>query len=494
MNAKNLTLPSAALPMFPNLNIRQKILLGFAGFSICLGLIALFAYANLVYIDQRVHALGKIDELEHSIVELRREGKIFLFYGEQESYNVVLRNIADAATLLRALSHEQLIDSEYNQLQKLQTSVAHYRSIISAIFNADDFNSPRLVTMKSVAHDLSMELEDRTLGLSESIREQVNIITGKVRYQLFMVVLAAGVLFLLIFLYISNHVFKPLKIIEETTKQIARGNFKPVEPIKGNDEIRQLQEAFNRMVLELKSRQEQLVQSQKLSSIGTLSAGIAHQVNNPLNNISTSAQILGDGLAQGDDETNRKMLGNIEHETVRARDIIRGLLDFSRKSEVNIIRTRLKDVVDSAVRFASSQVPASIELETDIPEDLELELDPQRMAEALLNMILNAVDAIGNKPGKIRLYMDKSEHTEIAALVVEDNGCGIAPEDVSCVFDPFFTRKQSGKGTGLGLSVGYGIIEECGGKIQVKSAVGQGTRFTVFMPVPGSAVKGQFDG
>jgi len=251
-----------------------------------------------------------------------------------------------------------------------------------------------------------------------------------------------------------------------------------------------VQEAFNRMVQELEKRQDQLVQAQKLSSIGTLSAGIAHQVNNPLNNISTSAQILRDVLKDGTDPFGMKMLDNIENETARARDIVRGLLEFARHTELSVRIVPLRDVVNKAVQLVSSQVPPGVTVNVDVQGDIELELDPQRMGEVLLNLILNAIQAIETLPGEISLYMGKEPPERMVTLVVEDTGKGIAENDLPHIFDPFFTRKEVGKGTGLGLSVAYGIIEEFKGRIRAESEVGVGTRFLIDLPLPERAEAG----
>jgi len=338
--------------------------------------------------------------------------------------------------------------------------------------------------------DIGKDLVDLAQQISALERNNILNINKHLRSQLVFSIMGVSILFLIIFYIVSTRVLKPLKIIELTTMQIARGNFQPLEVRKANDEIRQVQEAFNRMVQELEKRQDQLVQAQKLSSIGTLSAGIAHQVNNPLNNISTSAQILRDVLKDGTDPFGMKMLDNIENETARARDIVRGLLEFARHTELSVRIVPLRDVVNKAVQLVSSQVPPGVTVNVDVQGDIELELDPQRMGEVLLNLILNAIQAIETLPGEISLYMGKEPPERMVTLVVEDTGKGIAENDLPHIFDPFFTRKEVGKGTGLGLSVAYGIIEEFKGRIRAESEVGVGTRFLIDLPLPERAEAG----
>ncbi|MCX5892723.1 MAG: HAMP domain-containing sensor histidine kinase, partial [Deltaproteobacteria bacterium] len=235
-----------------------------------------------------------------------------------------------------------------------------------------------------------------------------------------------------------------------------------------------------RMVEELEKRQDQLVQGKKMSSLGVLTAGIAHQLNNPLNNISTSCQIILEELDEGDKELLRKLLTNVEQEVYRARDIVKGLLEFSRVRDFALKTVPLEDVVKRSTRLISSQVPPGIDVVTEVPADLILELDPQRMQEVFLNLLMNAIQAVKEPPGEIKISAWTTGQE--AVITVADTGVGIPKEELDRIFDPFFTTKEVGVGTGLGLSIVYGIIEKHHGKILVESKEGEGTRFTIRMP------------
>jgi two-component system NtrC family sensor kinase len=241
-------------------------------------------------------------------------------------------------------------------------------------------------------------------------------------------------------------------------------------------------EAFNRMVAELERRQDQLVQGKKMSSLGVLTAGIAHQLNNPLNNISTSCQIILEELDQCDVEFLRKMLTNVEQEVARARDIVKGLLEFSRVREFALKAIPLEDVVKRSIRLISSQVPPGIDIVDQVPWDLILELDAQRIQEVFLNLLMNAIQAIKDPPGQIRIAASPDDYHKEAVITVEDTGIGIPKEELDRIFDPFYTTKEVGAGTGLGLSIVYGIIEKHHGRISVESREGEGTRFIIRMP------------
>jgi two-component system NtrC family sensor kinase len=248
------------------------------------------------------------------------------------------------------------------------------------------------------------------------------------------------------------------------------------------DETQNVVEAFNRMVNELARRQDQLVQSKKMSSLGILTAGIAHQLNNPLNNISTSCQIVMEELDAGDKGLLRKMLGNIEQEVLRARDIVKGLLEFARARDFAIHDVSLSQVVKRSIRLISSQVPPGVQIIDEVPEDLIVHIDPQRMQEVFLNLFMNAIQAIAEPPGQIRIGATIDQNNENALISIADTGMGIPKEALDHVFDPFFTMKEEGVGTGLGLSIVYGIVEKHHGSIRVESTEGKGTRFLIRIP------------
>jgi len=142
----------------------------------------------------------------------------------------------------------------------------------------------------------------------------------------------------------------------------------------------------------------------------------------------------------------------------------------------------LEDVVQRSIRLISSQVPPGIDVITEVPGDLILELDPQRMQEVFLNLLMNATQAVKEPPGEIKISARADAQQQEAVITVADTGVGIPKEELDRIFDPFFTTKEVGAGTGLGLSIVYGIIQKHHGHISVESKEGEGTRFTIRMP------------
>jgi signal transduction histidine kinase len=176
------------------------------------------------------------------------------------------------------------------------------------------------------------------------------------------------------------------------------------------------------------------------------------------------------------------MLTNIEHEVHRARDIVRGLLEFAREREFCLAPTELSKVAERSVKLISSHVPPGIEILLDVPQDLSLNLDAQRMQQVFLNLIENSVLAI-EPPGQITIRARANLDESQVLVTVEDTGKGIPQAEIGRIFDPFFTTREVGAGTGLGLSVVFGIVQKHHGSISVDSKEGEGTRFEMRFPI-----------
>ena len=329
--------------------------------------------------------------------------------------------------------------------------------------------------------DLSLAIKNtersRTLQLVATLKRQL-LVSG-------VFITVSGIVLALL---LARKILRALGVITQATAEIGKGNFQTL-PVphsrQSNDETQRVLEAFNRMTRELKRRQDQLIQEKKLSSLGVLTSGIAHQLNNPLNHLSTSCQILIEEQGECDPAFAARMLANIQQEVLRARDIVKGLLEFSRAKDFSLKPVALAAVVANACRLVSSQVPSGITLTQDIAPELVLDLDAARMQEVLINLLLNAAQAITEPPGAITVTA--KEEAGMAIIAVEDTGEGIPDEALGKIFDPFYTTKEVGKGTGLGLSIVFGIIEKHQGSIVAEKTGGQGARFVIRLPLPGSA-------
>lgn len=234
---------------------------------------------------------------------------------------------------------------------------------------------------------------------------------------------------------------------------------------------------------ELKKQSEQLIQARKLASLGILTAGVAHELNNPLNNISTSIQIVLEELEEDNIEFKRNRLVEAEKQVERAKDIVRALLEFSSEKSLSFKRVQFKNLVEKAINLIIRPLPSEISINIEVPEDIEINLDPKRIRQVLINLILNSMQAM-TEGGvvTIKAWEGIENDVKVFYFLVQDTGHGISKQDLDKIFDPFFTTKNVGRGSGLGLSISYSVIERHGGRIEVESTPGKGSKFTVILP------------
>ncbi len=251
-----------------------------------------------------------------------------------------------------------------------------------------------------------------------------------------------------------------------------------------------------RLEAEKEEMQRQLFQSSKLASIGELSAGVAHEINNPLNGIINFAQLLKDDeVAQNEDQ--RRMIDGIIDEGERIGRIVRDLLTFARQDPHQLARVHISDSVTASMSLFGHQLRKDgIEVEIDLEDGLPpVTADGSRLRQVVVNMISNAHHALRSKQAvrgdrkvfRITARTVRKGGEDCVRVEFYDNGVGIRHEDLEKVFDPFFTTRRATGGTGLGLSLSFGIIREFGGTISVESAEGSYTRFTVELPTAGTS-------
>jgi two-component system NtrC family sensor kinase len=335
-------------------------------------------------------------------------------------------------------------------------------------------NEPSCSAAACHAHDAKQSLLG-VLDVNVSLADMDGEIAHSQRVIMTSAVLA--ILAVSLMLWWLNHrlVERPVAALVEGTRRVSGGDLGVSIPFSGRHELGELAEAFNAMIRNLADTQHQLAQADKLASVGRLAAGIAHEINNPLTGVLSYASLLRKRMEH--DPSACEDLDVIVRETVRCRDIIRGLLDFARPAAPARKVMDLNEVVRRAVSVVMTQLSLNhVDLSLDMASDLPaVHADANQIQQVVVNLLLNAADAIGTEGGRIRVTTRPSLPSWVE-LLLEDNGRGIPPEDLPRIFEPFFTTKGN-HGTGLGLAVSWGIVEAHGGALEVQSEPGRGTRF-----------------
>lgn len=329
-----------------------------------------------------------------------------------------------------------------------------------------------------------------------SLRE--NILSGQQQVSIWIILFLLIIAFLGFYI-LSRRIVKPVRELIFATEQIAKGEFPQNMDIGNVRELNQLSSALNTMHLQIeqskgmlkenidalersnrviKSTQKELIASEKFASLGKLSAGVAHEIGNPLSAIAGYVDVLNKTTDLSQDDKKR-FLNNIKNEVSRIDRIIKTLLDYARAKEPQIKQVNLNDIIFDAVNILETQgIFNNIDFKMHLDENLTtIDADAHQVSQVIINLLLNAVDAV-EQNGKIVVssLIDSEGKVEVS---VKDSGIGIPKENLDKIFDPFFTTKEPGKGTGLGLSVSARIVQNFGGDISVESNKGAGSIFRI---------------
>jgi len=272
---------------------------------------------------------------------------------------------------------------------------------------------------------------------------------------------------------------RPLTSLAEATRQVAEGDWSVRVPTRGPRETSILADSFNSMVETLKDTRDQLVQKEKLASVGQLAAGVAHEINNPLGSVLLYADIL---RKETPDENAQQQedLGMIIREATRCKTIVMDLLNFARQNEVLAQETDLNALLHELAQEAGKkEIYRQVTLVEDLDPSLPLiQADPMQLQQVFMNLMNNAAEAMPDG-GHLTLRTRRSPTSGYVSVEIQDTGVGIAPQNMSKLFTPFFTTKPIGRGTGLGLAIIYGIVKMHQGQISVQSELGKGTTFVL---------------
>jgi len=471
----------------PQRTVRTRLIMMFSLFVIGSVVITVTMWVLMSRIDRKIAFIGVADQLNYEILQARRFEKNYFLYGSDLEH--VDYHISAAHEAMERSMQELMASVSGECLEYLEVNLWRYRELIGKLRRLDagggrEDGASREETQTEL-RECGSHLVDCGQKVAGREREYVRRMLAASRIIPTIFLLSVIVLSILAVSFAKRHIMQRLELLMAAAQRIGAGDFSPIIPIrKHRDEFTNLAVAINRMTRELERREEFLLQSQKLQAVGSLTAGVAHELNNPINNIMLTAAVLDEEFEDLSDDEQRELIADVAEQAERARKIVRNLLDFARESEISSERLQIGKVVCDAINIAGNQLKlARVKVLYDIPDDLpEVEGDRQYLSQVFLNLILNAAEAMADG-GTLTIGSDVSIDTGFLAIHIADTGSGMSPRVQKAVFDPFFTTKTTGSGTGLGLSVSLGIVHKHGGEIKVRSKPGEGSTFTVILPV-----------
>jgi two-component system, NtrC family, sensor kinase len=517
--------------------IRLKLLLGLGLLVLVVtilfstGLVATYAYRNLVNsLRWRVSELPLAAELSRHVSDLRitlgelRGLRINTFPDThrnlvpirvrmvRDQFRCQLDEVDQSLTRYREqLASEMRADPRISNHQREQQTAGKIEAQLARIHQANsdedwmfdnvktDWLDVELEKLQALAAELPSHLHTKLAGFSDEVRGQYRVLI----LTTWTATVSACLVFLLFVLLSYRWIFRPLATLVAGSRRVAGGEFGYRIRLETDDEMAELAKAMNDMTArfqeirddldrQVQERTKQVVRSEQLASVGFLAAGVAHEINNPLASIAMCAESLEGRLRDTLDETDSQqaVVGNylrmIQTEAFRCKGITERLLDFSRIGPGKRENTELGELVRGVVEMLGhigKYQRRHVEFAPSQPAVAAV--NPQEIKQVVLNLLTNALDSLDDG-GRVRI--DLSTEDGCAVLSVVDDGCGMTPDVLERIFEPFFTRRRGGQGIGLGLSITYRIVVDHGGEIEATSAgAGQGSTFRVRLPLAGAA-------
>ncbi len=495
-------------------SIRKKIILGYYGLVAVMIGASLITFVELHLLEKKIGVGEIISEFFDATLEIRRFEKNFFLYKKEFDFDENLKYVAQAQKFLEKNSADFVAIATPRQVGDLREDLRLYGDLMRQYARLSDKSWVAAVDplpdrtalegkIRKTGKDIVTLAEDISREERKNLQRQLTSNRRVLFFSIGIVALLAAVIGQIL----SKMVVRPLASLERSMELIAEGRSDAVQIRSRDQEIVSLTRAFNKMLRDLELQQRHLIQSEKLASLGTLLSGVAHELNNPLSNISSSGQILAEEFDEGDREHLKELIAQINEQTDRSRNIVRSLLEFSRDREFEKRVLPLKPLVEETIRFIRGQIPAGVNISIEVPEDVSIHADKQRIQQVFLNLFKNAIEAFPDGTGALSIKAEKRRaiddvedekigiynfmkfrgkctlEDDTVDIEVRDTGAGIPLEVLPKVFDPFFTTKDVGKGSGLGLYIVHEIIEEHDGCIAVDSEPGKGTTFLIRLPV-----------
>jgi two-component system NtrC family sensor kinase len=482
-------------------SLRGKITTAYITLVISISVLGIIAVIDLLFLERQVTEGEIVSDLKDAVLEMRREEKNLFLYTDVDA----LSRADGYATLSLEILHDHEAALSKIMLETdpltMAASLSRYRDKLGQ-WKVASINERNVIqdSLRALGHTLYLAVE----SLSRQERRLLEAAVRESQWFLMISLLIIGISIYVVGRQLRRVAVMPLKQLESSLMPIAEGRFDHLDAPSGDREFITFTNAFNRMLKELEIRQKRMLQSEKLASLGTLASGVAHELNNPLSNISTSCQLLMEEIAEAEPEQLNIWLKQIDSETERGKKIVRSLLDFGSQRNFQKQQLFLLDIIKETEVIINKMLRQhSTKLSINVPADLKLVVDKQRIQQLLINLIQNAINAGGESvevrisatwcqrsgllipdgagvAGNLKCITDNER--EYVEILVTDNGPGIPHKILSKVFDPFFTTSEPGHGAGLGLYIVQEIISEHDGCLAITSEEGKGTQVIVLLP------------
>ncbi|RJR17010.1 MAG: HAMP domain-containing protein [Nitrospiraceae bacterium] len=412
------------------------------------------------------------------VLRLRLLEKNYMFYRDKESFSDLDRSL-----------------SQIKNLTPFCYSCTPYIESVHELFTVYRTGSSLTESIQAAGD----RLERITEEIAESERQRISSFIDHTQNLLLVALILLFSLGPLLVYKTSSYIVRPINRLAEITRKISDGDIALRAPLKEHDETYSLAVSFNSMLDNLQQTQQslkeslallnekqaQLVESEKRASMGFLVAGVAHELNNPLNNISLRAEIVNKEIQKFSDERLNNYVQDIVIQSERAHNIINNLLDFARaRKSAEMERQDIVRIVNDSLNLVASQLRVTnIKLNKDIPDgSFFVNGNRSKLEQILISIITNAIQAMKDA-GTLTVSVGPDDKNKNVLVKISDTGKGIPESDIRNIFEPFFTTKPPGEGTGLGLAVSKTLVTEHKGEILVDSRVGAGTTFMMKLPL-----------
>ncbi len=476
-----------ALLTRPGVTLRTRLIISYVAVFLVASGAVVAAWLIVSELEGKLEFIERADKFANEIQQCRRYEKNYLLYGT--SLTKVLEHLYSARKTLSGAKAElgKIVGAaHWDELENdLEAYIGHIFELEAMRRNPKMANTNNKAAIEKQLRKYGSRIVDMAILMSKRERNSVRqrLYVMRQYFVLSLVLLLAVIVYMTRSL--SKHFLQRLAFMRGVTERIGTGDFTPIMPVrKYRDEFTYLSVALNRMMHELNSRREQLVRAGKIAAVGTLTAGIAHEINNPVNNISLILESLIDKIDSMHRSERDRLLREAMTQSDRVTDIVKNLLEFSRASHPRLEEASIEEIVRKTERLVRNEMRlGGIKFAVQVRDQLPpLRVDKGGLQQVLLNLFLNAMQAMPDG-GRLTVYIGLTKKLNEGRIDVKDTGKGIVEQDLDKIFDPFYTTKKNGEGTGLGLSVSHSIIEKHGGRIEVKSTLGQGTLFSIYLPV-----------